>query len=292
MIVAVTGGTGFTGEFVVRGLLEAGHRVRCLARPSADVSRIPEAAERVIGALEDPAGLRRLLAGADALVNVSSLGQGHAGAVLEACRDSSISRAVFFSTTSVFTKLPAKSREVRTDAERRIQESSLAWTILRPTMIYGTERDRNMSRLIRFLARAPVVPLPGQGRALIQPVYVEDLARAVVSVLGVPSTALRGYNLPGREPTPLRELVGFLIERLGRRTPILSVPLAPAAGMAALWQKTGLPPRVSREQVLRLAEDKDFAFEDARRDFGYDPRSWREGLTLELQRLRDIGWVK
>jgi uncharacterized protein YbjT (DUF2867 family) len=292
LIVAVTGGTGFTGEFVVRGLLEAGHRVRCLARPSADVSRLPQAAERVGGDLEDPASLRRLLGGAGALVNVSSLGRGHAGAVVNACRDSSVSRAVFFSTTSIFTKLPAKSREIRMEGERRVEESALAWTILRPTMIYGTERDRNMSRLIRFLARAPVVPLPGEGKALIQPVYVEDLARAVVSVLATPSTAMGAYNLPGREPTPLRDLVKFLIERLGRRTPILSVPLEPAARMAALWQKTGLPPRLKREQVLRLAEDKDFGFEEARRDFGYEPRSWREGLTLELKRLRDIGWVK
>ena len=242
MIVAVTGGTGFTGEFVVRGLVHAGHRVRCLARPSADVSRLPRGVERIVGALENPESLRGLLRGADALVNVSSLGFGHAGAVLEACRDASVSRALFFSTTSIFTRLPAKSREVRADAERRIRESPLAWTILRPTMIYGTERDRNMSRLIRFLVRAPVVPLPGEGKALIQPVYVEDLARAVVSILGTPSTAMRAYNLPGREPTPLKDLVGFLIEGLGRRTPILSVPLAPAARLAALWQKTRLPP--------------------------------------------------
>lgn len=292
MITAVTGGTGFTGDFVVRGLLQAGHRVRCLVRPSADVSRLPEAVERVGGALEDGAGLRRLLAGADALVNVSSLGFGHARDVIEACRASSVSRAVFFSTTSIFTRLPTKSGQVRADAERRIQDSSLAWTIVRPTMIYGSERDRNMSRLIRFLARTPVVLLPGGGKALIQPVYVEDLARSVVSVLGMPSTAMRAYNLPGRESTPLRGLVEFLVASLGRRKPILSVPLGPAARVAAVWQKTGLPPRVSREQVLRLGEDKAFEFEEARRDFGYQPQSWREGLILELKRLRDVGWVR
>jgi uncharacterized protein YbjT (DUF2867 family) len=289
--IAVTGGTGFTGEHVVRELLAAGRTVRCLVRPTSDVSRVPDGVTLVKGTLEDAGSLRRLLDGAEALVKVSSLGFGHARAVLEACAETSVSRGIFFSTTSIFTKLPARSGHVRGEAEKQIEQSGLSWTILRPTMIYGSERDRNLSRLIRFLARTPAVPLPGGGRALIQPVQALDLARAVVSVLQTPATALRAYNLPGRAPAPLREVVGFLLRALGRRVPIISVPVRGAAAVAGLWQRTGLPPRVTREQVLRLAEDKAFEYEDAERDFGYRPGTWQEGLSLELERLRSIQWI-
>lgn len=291
MIVAVTGATGFTGGFVVRALSEAGHRLRCLIRPGADGSRLPSGAVRVTGMLEDGSSLRHLLEGSEALVKVSSLGFGHAATVVDACRAASVSRAVFFSTTSIFTKLATRSGSLRRQAEQRVEESSLDWTILRPTMIYGTERDRNLSRLIRFLSRAPAVPLPGGGRSLLQPVYVQDLATAVVSVLRAPQTNRRAYNLPGASATSLRDLVGFLLGRLGRRAPMVRVPVGAAAIAARLWSRIGLPPRVSEEQVLRLAEDKAFDFSEARRDFLYDPKSWKEGLDLELKRLREIGWI-
>lgn len=291
MTIAVTGATGFTGEHVVAELVAAGRKVRCLVRPTSDVSRLPAGVTLVEGSLEDAASLRRLLEGAGALVKVSSLGFGQARAVVEACAASSVSRGIFFSTTSIFTKLPTRSGPVRRDAEKLIEDSGLSWTILRPTMIYGSERDRNLSRLIRFLARTPVVPLPGGGRALIQPVHAGDLACAVASVLETPATASRVYNLPGRTPSPLKEIVAFLLRALGRSVPILSVPVRGAAAAAGLWQRTGLPPRVSREQILRLVEDKAFSYEDAERDFGYRPKTWQEGLSLELERLRSIKWI-
>jgi hypothetical protein len=63
------------------------------------------------------------------------------------------------------------------------------------------------------------------------------------------------------------------------------------AAFAGLWHGLGLPPRVSAEQILRLGEDKVFPYDDARRDWGYAPRSIIEGLTDEVQRLREAGWI-
>ena len=292
MIVAVTGGSGFTGQFVVERLVAAGHRVRCLARPTTDRSLLPPGAAAVEGDLGDPASLQRLLRGADALVSVASLGLGHAPNLVEACEAESVQRAVFFSTTSIFTKLETPSRAVRVGAERRIRDSRLAWTILRPTMIYGTERDRNMSRVIRFLNLTPLVPLPGGGSALIQPVYVQDLAEAVLRVLAESSTAGHAYDLPGSGAAPLKDVVRFVSSRLGRRAAVVALPIGPMAAAAAVWSRTGALPRISREQILRLAEDKAFPSEEARRDFSYAPRSWREGLALEIDRLRQVGWVR
>jgi uncharacterized protein YbjT (DUF2867 family) len=92
---------------------------------------------------------------------VASLGFGHAGLVTDAVEAARPIRSVFFSSTALFTHLPAASKAVRLAAEEQVRALRTEWTILRPTMIYGAAGDRNMERLIRFLARSPVVPLPG-----------------------------------------------------------------------------------------------------------------------------------
>jgi uncharacterized protein YbjT (DUF2867 family) len=290
MRVAVTGATGFTGRRVVAELLAQRHEVTALVRPPA--ARAPDGTRVVEGDLAEGNALSRLLAGQEALVSVASLGFGHAEGVTRAVAAAGIGRAVFFSSTSLFTRLPATSRAVRMDAETRIQALSCAWTIFRPTMIYGDEGDRNLSRLVRFVARSPVVPLPGGGHALVQPAHVEDLGRAAVKALTAPAVARRAYDLPGRDAAPLHDLVLHVAALLGRRVVLVPLPLRPAAALAGLWHRLGLPPRVSAEQVLRLGEDKAFAFDDAARDFGYAPRGYREGLAEEVRRLRETGFIR
>ena len=112
------------------------------------------------GDLDDGAALAGIFAraGCDALVNLASLGFGHAPGIVRAAVRSGLDRAVFVSTTAVTTTLPARSKTVRLAAEDEIRSSDLSWTILRPTMIYGAAGDRNLSRLLVLLARlrAPV----------------------------------------------------------------------------------------------------------------------------------------
>jgi uncharacterized protein YbjT (DUF2867 family) len=284
--VAVTGATGFTGRRVVSELRRRGHEVVALIRPPAS-RLVPSAGFRVVeGDLADARALGQLLDGAEAFVHAASLGFGHAGFVADAVEAARPQRSVFFSSTALFTHLPAASKKVRLAAEERVRALTTEWTIVRPTMIYGAEGDRNMERLIRFLARTPVVPLPGGGRALIQPVHVEDLGRAAVDALLCPAAARRAYDLAGADPAPLREVVGYLAGLLGRKPLLVTVPVRPVAAAVRIWGILRLPPRLKPEQVLRLAEDKAFPYDEALRDWGYAPRSWREGLAQEIAALR------
>jgi uncharacterized protein YbjT (DUF2867 family) len=294
MRVALTGATGFTGRRVARLLVERGHTVRALVRPPVERASavIPAVCETVSGDMADGGALGALLADCDAFVHFASLGFGHAGGITQALERAGLGRAVFCSSTSLFTRLETRSKAERLRAEDLIRRLALSWTLLRPTMIYGDEGDRNLSRLIRFLARTPLVPLPGGGRALVQPVHVDDLARAAVDVLEHPSTARREYNLSGAAPAPLRDVVRFVLDELDRRVPVVTLPIGPMALAARLWGVARLPPRITREQVLRLAEDKGFSHEGARADWGYAPRDHREGLRSEIARLRTIGWIR
>jgi uncharacterized protein YbjT (DUF2867 family) len=181
----------------------------------------------------------------------------------------------------VTTRLAARSKRVRLDAERQIRESGLKWTIVRPTMVYGAPGDRNLSRLLAVLARVPVLPVPGGGRHLQQPVHVADVAGAVLSAVGEPATAGAIYDLAGPEPLPFAELLRISASAVGSRTRFVPVPLAPLVAAVRCYERLSAHPRIRAEQIQRLAEDKAFAIGDAARDLGYAPRPFAEGILVE-----------
>jgi uncharacterized protein YbjT (DUF2867 family) len=244
-------------------------------------------AEVLWGDLDDPAGIDAAFSssGADALVNLASLGFGHAPTVVNAAEEAGIERAVFVSTTAIFTSLPAASRAIRIAAEEAIQASGLRWTIVRPTMIYGRPGDRNMARLLAFVRRSPVVPIPGGGRRLIQPVHVDDLAGFIATVLEADAAVSRAYDVAGPEPLTLRQIVETAGQAAGRRPRLVSLPLGPAIAAVRAYERLSTKPRLKLEQLLRLDEDKAFDI-SAAVSLGYAPRSFADGIEEEAALLR------
>lgn len=211
--------------------------------------------------------------------------------MLEACRCAGVRRGVFVSTTSLFTRLSSRTKPIRVAAEEAIRASGLEWTILRPTMIYGTERDRNMCRLVRHLARWPVMFVAGSGSSLQQPVHVEDLARSIVASVFLREAIGREYNLSGKRPLTFNEVIDTTARALGRRVPRLHVPLRPVARVLALQEKLTSRPFLRAEQVLRLEEDKAFPHEAAASDLDFAPRDFEEGIRGEVERMRSLKLV-
>jgi len=283
MKVLVTGATGFTGSRLVPLLLKNGFQVRCLTRPDSDRSPLSAlTVEWVTGDLSNTEALTSALRGMDALVNIASLGFGHAQGIIDSARAAGVKRGLFISTTAIFTQLNAGSRSIRLAAEEAIQTSGLDFTILRPTMIYGTPRDRNMWRLVRLLRVSPVMPIFGDGESLQQPIFVDDVAQAVLLALQHQNTIGRSYNIAGKEPLTYNQVIDTVASALGKRVWKLHLPYMPVVRLLQLAERTGLRLPIKAEQVLRLNEDKAFSYEDAKRDFGFSPRSFEEGIGLEF----------
>jgi uncharacterized protein YbjT (DUF2867 family) len=288
MRLLVVGGSGFLGGYVLREAARLGHETVALARsPVAARAVADRGARPLAGDLDDARRLDEVFAGArcEALVCLASLGFGHGPGIVAAAEEAGIARAVFISTTAVTTTLHPSTKQIRLAAEQQIRGSGLDWTILRPTMIYGAAGDRNLSRLLRRLSRAKVLPVPGTGERLHQPVHVGDAAAAVLAALRRPAAIGSLYNVAGPEPFPFAELLRTCARAVGSRTLLIPVPLAPLVMLARGYELASRHPRIRPEQVLRLGEDKAFAIDDAVRDLGYAPRRFADGIGQEAREL-------
>ena len=192
-------------------------------------------------------------------------------------------RLVAFSSTSRVTKAASPDAGERgvaerlargeAETERFCEQAGIAWTVLRPTMIYAEGLDQNVSRLAGLIRRFGILPLAGAGEGLRQPVHADDLAWAALAVLDRPATYGRSYELPGGETLSYRQMAARLFEGLGRRSRILAVP--PPLWRLGLKLAKPLLPGATAAMGGRMAEDLAFDPEPARRDFGWSARGFR-----------------
>ena len=291
MKVLVTGGTGLLGGALLGLLLAEGHEVRCLVRAqSPRASRLDKLRITIVrGDAGDEQALSQALSGVDALLHVAGIE--YAPQVLEAARRAEVERLVMVGSTSAHSAYEFRSGP-KLRMEELVRESGLDYTIVRPSMIYGSELDKNMHRLLRFLDRSPFFPMFGSGENLWQPVYHEDCARGVYEALVRPAAVGRDYDLPGAEPLTYLELVRTAAGALGRKPRIVRLPLEAVRRSLSAAERLRLPLPIKSEQVLRIREDKAYSYDRARRDLDYAPRTFREGIALEVARLRELGMVK
>ncbi len=147
MRVLLTGATGLLGGAILQLLLAEGHEeVRCLVREgSTGASRLdPGLVEIVRGDARSTEDLHRALSGTDALLHVAGIE--YVPEVLEAAGRAKVERLVVVGSTSAHSAYPSRSGP-KLRMERVVRESGLGWTMVRPSMIYGSERDKNVHRL-------------------------------------------------------------------------------------------------------------------------------------------------
>ena len=284
----VTGATGFTGQRVLPLLMGKGE-ICCLLRPNSDVRKIEEFGyEIVFGDLGNLDSLKKAMFGSDALINIASIGFGHAPGIVNTAEKAGIKRAIFISTTALFTQLDVTSKSVRQQAEDCIKASKLEWTILRPTMIYGSPGDRNMIRLIRFLDRFPVIPIFGNGNYLQQPVYVNDVAKSIVGLLFNDNTIQKVFNISGKFPHTYNNIIDLTAKALRKKTIKIHLPFKLSLYAIRLYENISSKPLITCEQIMRLNEHKNFDYSYAKEIFGYNPSSFDEGISKEVTLYRQI----
>jgi len=285
-VVGVTGALGFVAGHLIPRLLASGARVIAIVRPGRDAAALESLGCAVRRAdLDRPEPGAGAFEGAGAVVHLAGMAQ--AVALVPALEAARPRRVVVVGSAGVHTRLQSRGADAKRAGEASLRGSSQAFTILRPSMIYGTSRDRNMVRLLRWIERRPLVPLPGGGRTPQQPVHVEDLCSAILAALERPEAARAEYDLGGPEALPLAQIVREAARALGRHVTIVPIPLRPAHGLAVLSRRIGLRFPVTPEQLLRLEESKAVDIGPARRDLGFDPRPFAQGIAEEVRQMRE-----
>ncbi|MDE1896667.1 MAG: NADH-ubiquinone oxidoreductase [Rhodospirillales bacterium] len=275
-------GAAKSGGALCRALLARGIPVvpvlRNAARLPADI-----AAQSLPPRIADLTGpevvLREALAGARYVISTAHAS--HIPAILQATAPEVV--LIGLGSTRKFTRWPDAHGDGVKRGETALLASGRMGMLLHPTMIYGPEGEDNVRRLAALLRKLPVVPLPGGGRAMVQPIHQDDVTRCLMAALTLAQsgalTRPQSLVIAGPEPMTYRDFAKAVAHAAGFRMPPV-VPIPAMLLMAALPMLSLLPglPKISRGELRRLLEDKAFDVSPMVNTLSVTPISLEAGL--------------
>lgn len=269
--VTVFGGSGFVGRAIVRALAQEGYQVRVACRRIELAERTKTAGD--VGQitlmrtnLRVPASVVAAIAGSQAVVNASGIAfqRGRqryqsvhvegARTIAEAAKAAGVQRLVHMSGIGADQRNSTnKYIRSKVDAEDAIVGGFTDATILRPSVIFGPE-DAMFNRMAQIAAKAPFLPVVGDGLAKVQPVYVGDVGSAVVAVLERPETAKTVFELGGPRVYTYREIAALVLREIDRHKRIVGIP-AGLMKIAGFFSEFLPVPPLTHDQVDLLVTD-------------------------------------
>lgn len=298
-IVVITGAAGFVGCHACRALATNGWRVRALVRNAA------KAAERLahlpveirIGDIRDETYLASAVDGATAVVHLAAIAIERDGdtyesananatrSIIEVASAAKVRRFLHMSQNGSDSKSPYRFLKSKGVAQDIVTASGLDWTVLRPSVIFGRE-DEFVNLLARLVRLTPfVLPLPDGGRALFQPIEVNDVASVIARALGDDATYGQIFSLGGSAELTLRQIAERILVAMSAHRTIIGVPAAIMRPLvAALWHLVPRPP-VTTELLDILALNNTVPDNALMSVFGISPTPF---APEELLYLRNI----
>jgi len=290
MPILITGGTGFVGSAVVNAL--AGRPLRLLVRDRAKAGDLPsQEVEIVEGNVTNPGTLPGAVAGCDTVIHLVAIIEESGGEnfdsvirqgtvnVVEAAKSAGARRFIDMSALGAADRPGFGYMQAKWRAEEAVRGSGLAWTIFRPSVIFGPG-DGFINALAAVVRSFPVIPVVGDGQTRFQPISVRDVADAFVAAVDDPETAGQTYELGGPDVLTYEQLLDLVAEKLGKHKRKVHMPVGLMKTVVSL--STPLPksirPPVTSEQLKMLALDNSTDRSATEHLIGRPPLRLRDGL--------------
>ena len=260
-MILIAGGTGFVGSGIVRELARRGQRVTVFARGVAKAqNRFPglEVGYRE-GDVRDSESLISAMEGVEVVIGTvqfpnSPIENRRRGYTFEeidaagtermvpAARAAGVRRYIYLSGAGAAPDARHHWFRAKWRAEEAVRGSGIPYVILRPSWVYGPE-DRSLNRFLAMSRSLPFVPIIGDGnRQRLQPVFIDDVGRAVAEAVENRAADGRSFELGGPEVLTMNEIVRTALEVMGRRRWLLSAPKGLMKALAALLRFLPGPP--------------------------------------------------
>lgn len=294
MRVFLTGATGFVGSHIAARLVADGHRVRALVRDRyAAQSKFGGSVELVPGDLVTGVGLEAAMAGCKAVIHLvgiilekhgATFEKAHVVAtrnLLDAAKAKGVRRWIQMSAVGARRDGVSRYQTTKWQAEELVRGSGLEFTILRPSIIFGP-RDGFVSEMVEVMHSAPLVrPVPGHGRYLFRPVYIDTVVDCFMQALAGDRAVGKTIDLVGPEQLTLERMLAQIADCVGVRKPALKVPMPIMFFNAALMSVLAKPP-VTIDQLRMLREGSTADPAPMLATFNVNPVGFREGLNKYL----------
>jgi uncharacterized protein YbjT (DUF2867 family) len=294
-MIVITGATGFVGEEVVKQARTAGYPVRAIVREPERAQWLAErhGVELFHGNVLYAPSIEGAMHGANCVIHLvgiihewkeNTFERTHVQAtrnVVDEAKKSGVKRFIHMSALGTRENARSRYQQTKWTAEEYVRKCGMAWTIFRPSFIYGP-KDKSVNTFVQLIRRLPFVPVLGPGNTRIQPISVENVAKAFVAAIRNDDSVGKIYDLCGPEPFTWNELYDKLQRILGTHKPKLHLPLPIARIQAALFESILTNPPFTSDQLLMLQEDNVGDPQPAMRDFVLEEGSFDEGVARYL----------
>ena len=275
MNVFLTGATGFVGSHLVQGLVAAGHSVRALVHSLGKAKTRAPGIEYIPGNILEPASLRDIMPGCDAVIHLVGIIDESKGTTFErihhegtrkvvaAARASSIRRFVHMSALGTRPNAVTAYHKTKWKGEEAVRGGGMPWVILRPSIIYGPgiygpgiygPGDGFTTRMLELMRKAPLRLIVGSGRYPVQPVYIGDIVDCFVQSLSNDAALGREVALGGPRAMPIEEMLDALAKAAGIRKRKVHLPYWLMYANATLLEICLPRPPVTCDQLTMMRE--------------------------------------
>jgi uncharacterized protein YbjT (DUF2867 family) len=268
--IAIIGGSGFIGSHLVNALVDIGKDVRVATRRRYNARHLTMLPIDVIETdVFDPVQLARFVEGADCVINLVAILNSKRGTpygpefarthvelptrIVAACEGKGVHRLIHISALGANPNGPSMYSRSKGDGEKAVHAANVAWTIFRPSVVFGPE-DRFLNKFAFLQRMFPVLPL-AMPDAKFQPVYVDDVAKAIVNVLDLDAANGRTYELGGPTVYTLEDLVTYCGDVIGKHARIIRLPQALARLQALTFEMAPGEPVISRDNLDSMKVD-------------------------------------